>query len=331
MTTRVVLCFPVEPHHVRQMEAVGTDLELVDAGQRRIGDEILRADLFCGHAKVPVPWDEVVRQGRLRWIQSSAAGMDHCLTPEVVASDIVVTSASGLFANQVAEQTLALVLGLIRNLPTSFRQQQAQRFERHATSDLHGRTVGIVGLGGNGRRLVDLFAAFGTRVLATDLLMDHPPAAVEKLYAADQLDLLLPQVDILVLAVPLTAQTHGMIDRQALARLPKGAWLINVARGQVVVEADLVEALQSGHLGGAGLDVTEIEPLPATSPLWEMPNVIITPHMGALSDRRTDDTVDFFCENLRRWRTQQPLLNLVDKKLGFPRQHLDWTKATWRR
>ena len=178
MTTRVVLCFPVEPHHVRQMEAVGTDLELVDAGQRRIGDEILRADLFCGHAKVPVPWDEVVRQGRLRWIQSSAAGMDHCLTPEVVASDIVVTSASGLFANQVAEQTLALVLGLIRNLPTSFRQQQGQRFERHATSDLHGRTVGIVGLGGNGRRLVDLFAAFGTRVLATDLLMDHPPAAV---------------------------------------------------------------------------------------------------------------------------------------------------------
>lgn len=324
MTTRVVLCFPVESHHMRQIADVADDLEVVDAGQGRIAKEILRADLFCGHAKVPVPWADVVREGRLRWIQSSAAGMDHCLTPEVVASDIVVTSASGLFANQVAEQTLALTLGLIRGLPTSLRQQQAKRFERHATCDLHGRTVGIVGLGGNGRRLVDIFAAFGTRILATDWLMEDQPAAVEKVYPADQLDRLLPQVDLLVLAVPLTAHTQGMIDRQALAKLPRGALLINVARGQVVVEADLVEALRSGQLGGAGLDVTEVEPLPETSPLWTMPNVIITPHMGALSDRRTDDTVNFFCENLRRWRAQQPLLNLVDKQLGFPRKKLDW-------
>lgn len=126
------------------------------------------------------------------------------------------------------------------------------------------------------------------------------------------------QVDILFLAAPLTSATRGMIDQQAFDHLKPGALLVNMARGPLVVEADLVRALASGRLAGAALDVTETEPLPASSLLWDQPNVIITPHVAGQSARRIDDMTDFFCDNLRRWLTGQPLANLVDKHLGFP-------------
>jgi D-3-phosphoglycerate dehydrogenase len=270
----------------------------------------------------------------LKWIQSSAAGLDHCLVPEVIASDIQVTSASGLFADQVAEQTLALLLGLLRGLPTFFRAAQRKEFIRRPTLDLHGTTVGIVGLGGNGTRLAQVLRPFRTRLIATDMFPDmwgkfpNLPGNscgksadlphIDNLWPADQLDRLLAESDVVILCVPLNAQTRHMIDAPRLARMKRGAILINVARGEVVNETDLVAAIQSGHLAGTGLDVTEVEPLPASSPLWDLPNVIITPHVGAQSRRRADDTTNLICENLRRYFTGRPLLNLVDKQLGYP-------------
>jgi D-3-phosphoglycerate dehydrogenase len=253
----------------------------------------------------------------LRWIQSSAAGLDHCLTPEVVSSNIVVSGASGLFANQVAEQTLALLLGLLRSLPTFFRAQQKREFIRRPTSDLHGQTIGIVGFGGNGRRLAEVLAAFNTRILATDLFPVDKPACVEALWPADRLDHLLPQCDTVILCVPLTSQTRRFFAAEQFARMKRGATFINVARGECVVENDLIVALRSGHLAGAGVDVTEVEPLPVDSPLWDLPNVIITPHVGAQSYRRVDDTTNLVCENLRRYFHGEPLLHVVDKHLGF--------------
>jgi D-3-phosphoglycerate dehydrogenase len=314
----IVVCYPIEVRHYEQICAAAPGHEVVDAGQERIAAELQAADIFCGHAKVPVPWPEVVRLGRLKWIQSSAAGLDHCLTREVIASDIVVTSASGLFADQVAEQTLALLLGLLRGLPVFFRAQQNREFIRRPTLDLHRTTVGIVGLGGNGTRLAELLRPFRTRLVATDVFADEQPPCVDALWPADQLDRLLAESDIVILCVPLNAHTQGMIAARQFARMKRGAILINVARGPVVVERDLVAALQSGHLAGAGLDVTEVEPLPVESPLWNLPNVIITPHVGAQSNRRADDTTDLVCENLRRYLAGRPLLNLVDKRLGFP-------------
>jgi len=316
---RIVLCYPVEPRHVAQIAAAAGGAEVVNAGQERVAVELPGADIFCGHPKVPVPWDDVVAQGRLKWIQSSAAGLDHCLVPSVVQSDIVVTSASGVLADQVAEQTLALLLGLLRGLPTFFRAQQAKEFVRRPTMDLHRATVGIVGLGRNGRRLVEVLRPFRTRILATDWFPVHKPPGVEELWPPERLPDLLAQSDIVILAVPLTEQTRGMMDRGALAQMKSGAILINVARGPIVVEADMVEALRSGHLAGAGVDVTEVEPLPVESPLWELPNVIITPHVGGQSARRADDMTDFFCDNLARYLAGGPLRNLVDKRLGFPR------------
>ena len=316
---RIVLCYPVSAENVAQIQAAAPHAQIVNAGQERIASELSTADVFCGHAKVPVDWPAAVAAGRLRWIQSSAAGMDHCLVPSVVADDsIVVTSCSGLFANQVAEQTLALVLGLVRSGPAFFRAQQRREFIRRPTSDLHGKTVGILGFGGNGRRLAEVFATFGCRILATDKFPISKPAHVEQLLPADQFVTVLSQSDIVVLCVPLTEETTGMIDAEALSVMQRDALLINVARGPVVREADLVAALEAGRIAGAGLDVTEVEPLPAKSHLWEMPNVIITPHVGAQSAQRVNDTTNLFCENLDRFQRGLALINQVDKRLGFP-------------
>jgi phosphoglycerate dehydrogenase-like enzyme len=318
MSLRIVLCYPIERRHYEEICAAASGHEVVDAGQERIAAELLDADILCGHAKVPVSWPEVVRRGRLKWIQSSAAGLDHCLTPETIAAKILVTSASGLFAEPVAEQTLALILGLLRGLPTFFAAQQKREFIRRPTRDLAHTTVGIVGLGGNGLRIAEVLRPFHTRTIATDMFPDDRPECVDVLWPADQLDRLLAESDIIVLCVPLNDQTRGMIAAPQLARMRPGAILINVARGPIVVEADLVSALQSGHLGGAGLDVTEVEPLPSESPLWTLPNVIITPHVGAQSLRRADNVTHFFCENLRRYVAGRPLINLVNKRLGYP-------------
>jgi phosphoglycerate dehydrogenase-like enzyme len=315
---RIVLCYQHDPCHLEQVRAAAPGHEIIDAGQDRIATELLAADVFCGHAKVPVPWPEVVRRGRLKWIQSSAAGLDHCLTPETIASRIIVTSASGLFAEAVAEHTLALTLGLLRGLPTFFRAQQKREFIRRPTRDLHHAVVGILGLGGNGLRIAQVLRPFRTRIIATDMFPDERPECVDELWPADHLDRLLAESDVVIVCVPLNAQTREMIAAQQLARMKRGALLINVARGPVVVESDLVAALRTGHLGGAGLDVTEVEPLPADSPLWDLPNVIVTPHVGAQSLRRADNTTDLICENLKRYFAGQPLINVVDKRLGYP-------------
>lgn len=315
---RIVLCYPVEPQHIARIQSAWPEAELVDAGQKRIAAELPTADIYCGHAKVPVPWPEVVAGGRLKWIQSSAAGLDHCLVPSVVDSNITVTSASGVLAKQVADQTFALLLGVLRNLPTYFRAQQNREFIRRPTRDLYGTRVGLIGLGGNGRLLARLLKAFDCSVIATDWFPEQKSPFVDEILPADAVDQLLPRVDVLILTAPLTDHTRGLIDARRLRMLPKGAVVINVARGPIVVERDLVEVLSEDHLWGVGVDVTEVEPLSVDSPLWDVPNVIITPHVGGQRASRIDDMTDLFCENLRRFRAGKPLANLVDKQLGFP-------------
>jgi len=315
---KIALCYQTQPEFVKAIQQTAPEAEVIDAGQEGIAEAILDADIFCGHAKVPMPWPEVVQKGKLKWIQSSAAGMDHCLVPEVIASDILVSSASGLFANQVAEQTFSLLLGLIRSLPVFFRAQAVKDYTRRPTHDLHGKTVGIVGLGGNGRRIAEILDAFRTRIVATDLFPYDCPPHVEALWPADRLDDLLAESDVVILTLPLNSSTYHIIDEGRFAAMKQDAWFINVARGPVVKEAALVEALQSKKLLGAGIDVAEIEPLPADSPLWTMENVIISPHVGAQGATRNADATQLFCTNLRRYLDGEPPINLVDKQLGFP-------------
>jgi D-3-phosphoglycerate dehydrogenase len=321
----IVLCYPVESHHLLWLQQAAPGANIINAGQEGIAQEIMNADIFLGHAKVPVDWDTVVKQGRLQWIQSSAAGLDHCLVPSVIESNIPVCSASGLFANQVAEQTFALLFGVLRSMPTFFRQMHTKEFVRRPTNDLHGKTVGIIGLGGNGRRLAQVLAPFRVKILATDYYPENQPPEVHQLLPHTKLHEVASQSDILILTLPLNESTHHCIDGSVLDAMKKGSFLINVARGQVVKEAALIERLQSGHIAAAGVDVTEVEPLPASSPLWTLPNVIITPHVGAQAASRVDDTTRMICANLKRFLAKEPLYNHVDKRLGFPHPSKLWS------
>jgi phosphoglycerate dehydrogenase-like enzyme len=315
---RIVLCYPVEPRHVAAIQSVAPQAEILDAGQERVAAELPAADIFCGHPKVPVPWEEVVARGRLRWIQSSAAGLDHCLVPPVVSSGVIVTSASGVLADQVAEHALGLAIACTRRLPLFLDQQARREFVRRPTRDLTGATVGIVGLGGVGRRLAEVLRPFRVRILATDWFPIRRPEGVEFLGPPSALPDVLAAADVVFLCAPLTEHTRGMIDAAALARMKPGSILVNVARGPLVDEAALAAALSSGHLDSAALDVTPQEPPPATSPLWTAPGLIITPHVAGQSGRRIDAMTEFFCDNLRRYLEGRPLVNLVDKSLGFP-------------
>lgn len=315
---QLVVCYPVEERHLQAIQHAAPDYQLIVADQQTIPDLIHQADVFVGHAKVPVDWDRVAKSGRLKFIQSSAAGLDHCLAPSIIDSPVVVCSASGLFADQVAEQTLALLLGLLRGIPIFYRQQQKHEFVRRPTADLHRKRIGIVGLGGNGRRLAQILEPFRVSIRATDYFPEHKPPQVEELLPHTQLLSLAAWSEILILTLPLNASTLGIIDRKVFSAMPKGSYLINVARGQCVNEQDLIDALESGRLAGAGLDVTAVEPLPAESRLYDQPNVLITPHVGAQSGPRYDDSTRLICENLKRYLAGQTLFNIVDKKLGFP-------------
>lgn len=325
--SRIVLCYPVGENCLRHIEQAAQGAEIVNAGQERIAEELHEADIFIGHAKVPVDWPAVVGRRRLRWIQSSAAGLDHCLVPEVIDSDIVVTSASGLFAPQVAEQTLALLLGLLRGIPTFIQAAGRREFIRRPTDDLRGKTVGIVGFGGNGRQIARVLRPFGVRILATDYFADADAPEADQLLPADDLDVLLGRSDIVILTLPLNTTTRGLMNADRFAAMRTGSYLINVARGPIVVERDLVAALESGRLRATGLDVTEVEPLSPESRLWELPNVLITPHVGAQSQRRVSDTTLLVCENLQRYWEGLPLFNRVDKHLGFPSPDVLWPET----
>ena len=315
---RIVLCYPAESRHIEQIQAVYPDATVVSAGQERIAEELPNADIFCGHAKVPVPWEDTVKAQRLRWIQSSAAGLDHCLVSCVINSEIVVSSASGVLADQVAEHALALATGCSRKIPLFLQQQHRKEFIRRPTRDLTESTILIVGFGGNGQRLAEVLHPLKTKILATDYFPNRPAPLLNYLGGPDELHNLLPQADFVFLTAPLTDQTRKMFDASTLSAMKPGAVLINVARGGLVVEQAVVDALESGHLDSAGFDVTPEEPPAANSPLWTAPGLIITPHVGGQSGKRIDRMTDLFCENIIRYRSGRPLINSVDKKLGFP-------------
>ncbi|MDR3199802.1 MAG: protein kinase [Planctomycetaceae bacterium] len=329
--SNLVVCFkevPVEQTLIDRIHAAWSDVNIINVGQNDVASALMEADYFCGHAKIPVNWDALIQQNRIRWIQSSAAGMDWLLVPSVIQSNITITTASGVLANQVAEHTLSLILAWMRNFSTFHREQydsalpDYRKFLRRPTHDLTGLTVGIVGFGGVGRRLSEVLAPFQTRILATDLYPTEKPPHVSELWSADNLNKLLSESNIVVLCLPLNTQTQELFNIERFKLFRKDALFVNVARGQLVVTRDLVDALKQGLIAGAVMDVTSPEPIPPEHPLWNFyPNVLITPHVGGQSRRRFDDVVDIFTANILRWKKKQPLINFLTpegKQLGFP-------------
>ena len=321
MKKNIVLCFPVQDRHVARIAAAaGDDFHIISADQDTIAEEIFNADIFCGHAKNhQIDWDAVVKAGRLEWIQSSAAGMDHCLTPSVIHSPIHVSSASGVLANQVAEHGMALSLAFLRSLPTFFRAQQKQEFIRRPTMDLYGATVGILGLGGVGRRLAEILSVFGVKIVAVDMFPAEKPACVSELWGPANTDSLFAMCDVVFLCVPLNDDTRHLANAQKFSLMKPSALLVNIARGAIVDTDAMLAALESRQICGAVMDVTDPEPLPKNHPLWNREDVIITPHVGGQCVTRIEDMTRMYCENLRRWRAGEPLINYLSvKSLGFP-------------
>jgi D-3-phosphoglycerate dehydrogenase len=329
---KIVLGYPATSQHIQQIRAVceGNAMDAVaveGVEQNEISTAIFEADIFFGHAKVPVDWARVVELGKLKWIQSSAAGLDHCLHRSVIESEVVVSGASGVFSTQVAETAMSLLLGLMRRSYVFFPAQQKRIFERQPTDDLRGKRIGIVGFGGNGQQIARCLQPFGVKIWATDYFPDsvwlrvdrQQQVEVEQVLPPADLDQMLRQIDVLIVTVGLTEQTRRMIGAEQIGQMRRGSYLINVGRGEVVDEDALVAALGAGHLTAAGIDVAATEPPPAESLLWQLNNLLITPHIGAQSATRNDDVTDLFCRNLQRYFNGNRLINAVDKKLGFPR------------
>ncbi|MGK9149207.1 D-2-hydroxyacid dehydrogenase [Plantibacter flavus] len=231
---------------------------------------------------------------------------------------IEITTASGVHAIPLAEFALAGALHFVKDVPKLRRDQQARHWQRAATGQLAGRRVTVVGVGAMGRNVIRVFDAMGCHVTAVGRAgRDYGLADGVAVSSTDRLALVLPHTDVLVLCCALTPETEGLIDRAALAALPDGAILVNIARGAVVDEDALVQELASGRLAGAALDVVTEEPLAVDSPLWTLDNVLISPHSASTVETENATLTALFVDNLRRWRTGEPLLNRYDPDRGY--------------
>jgi len=272
----------------------------------------------------------LARAPRLNWVHSASAGVERALTPAARGRGLVITNARGVFSRPIAEYVLMMILAVSRRLPGLLELQRERTWQPLEGVELRDVTVGIVGLGSIGRAVGALATAFGCRVVAVRRRAEAgsaPPAdeesrsfgevMLDRVGGPELLPELLRESDYVVLAAPLTPETQNMIDAAALGSMKAGAWLVNVARGGLVDERALLSALRDGRIGGAVLDTFRDEPLPPSSPFYDLPNVIVTPHTSWSSGRVLDRSVALFCDNLRRYAAGEPLLNVVDPTAGY--------------
>ncbi len=253
---------------------------------------------------------------RLKWVHALSAGVENLTFPEIQASDTILTNSKGIHGIPVSEHVFAMMLAFTRGLNLLIRQQQAVKWNRVPTDEIHEKTIGIVGLGSIGREIAKKAKGMGMEVVATKREMTTE-IFVDKLYKPEQLHELLAVSDFVVAAVPLTDNTAGLFTLEEFRAMKPTAYFFNISRGAVVREADLAIALQLGVIKGAGLDVFENEPLPADSPLWAMDNVIVTPHLAAISPYYLDRAVKLFVDNLARYTQSREMFNIIDKTKGY--------------
>jgi phosphoglycerate dehydrogenase-like enzyme len=253
----------------------------------------------------------------LRWVHIAGSGVDRLLFPELVASDVVVTNSRGVFDEPIAEYVLGLVLCFAKDLHTTLRFQDQRRWRHRETERVTGARALIIGTGPIGRAIGRRLTAMGMTVGAIGRTGRPAEADLGEVRPHAELHEALAEADYVILAAPLTDTTRGMIDAAALARMRPTARLINVGRGGLVVEQDLIEALRADRIAGAALDVFATEPLTESSPLWEMPGMIVSPHMSGDAIGWREELVELFTDNLGRYRQGDTLRNIVDKQLGY--------------
>lgn len=312
----VLVLTRIEERHLDEIRAVDPRVRVLTAPDPEL------AQALAAEADVIVAWQipqpVLDHADRLRWIHATAAGVDGLLVPAVVDGRVTLTSSVGIHSTVLPEHVMALLLAFSRRLHVAVRLQSVRRWDRAACvgSEIEGKVLGVLGLGAIGRGLSRRASAFGMRVIGTKRTPEAIPC-VERVLPPEGTDQVLRDSDYVVALLPLTRLTRGLIDARALSLMKRSGVLINVGRGPVVVEEALVAALREGLIAGAALDVFEREPLSPDSPLYDMENVIITPHVSGASPAYFDRAIPLFCENLRRYLAGGPMINVVDAERGY--------------
>lgn len=310
----------VSDEHLEQIRSAAPEAKLIiirnqEEWNRRKAEIAPKVQVLF--ARRPANWFQQLPN--LRWIQQTGAGADWLLqVPRIVESDIILTNTSGSHAIPISEHVLALMLSLSRGICRHIKNQVKHVWDRHGrVFELDGATIGLIGVGRIGEKIAEKAKGLNLRILG---LRRHPERTlpyVSRMYGPEELMELLGLSDWVVIAAALTSETKGMIGEAELKTMKQSAFIINIARGPLIVEHALIDALQQGWISGAGLDVFQNEPLPADSPLWDMDNVIITPHASNFTPHKVKRQISIFADNLQRHQNGQPLLNVVNKQSGY--------------
>lgn len=339
MKHKVLLTQRFTDAQLERLRAVSPDLEIVQKSVREEWDSMDTGALFEGDEEILycfMPPHDLSKAPRLKWVQLHSAGINHLQGHPILQSDVLITTSSGIHAVPIGEFSIALMMALARRIPGMVRTQERgewvrDRWRTFFGTEMHGQTLGVVGYGSIGREAARIAKhGFGMRVLALSRSgerQDHgyvepgvgdPEGKYpDAWFRPEQLQELLAQSDFVLISLPLTPETRGLIGERELRAVKSAAFLVNIARGEIVDEPALVRALKEGWLAGAGLDVFAKEPLPPESELWKLENVILSPHVSAATPHYDDRAVNLFADNLRRYLHGDRLLNLVNRKLAY--------------
>ena len=330
-----ILSARIRPQDLERIQAAAPGSRIVNLSVEGLADgPVDDVEVLLRGWLVAEAFDRLLaRAPHLTWVHSATSGVERALTPAALARDVLVTNARGVFSRPIAEHVLLMILAVSRHLPQLLELQHERTWQPLEGRELRELTIGIVGYGSLGRSVASLASAFGARVIAMRRRAESGAAPggpvddeddgfpfeprLDRVVGPDGLHDLLAASDIVVLAAPLTPATEGFINEAALAAMKRDAWLINVARGRLIDDTALIRALRDNRIGGAALDAFRDEPLPQTSPYWELPNVIVTPHTAWSSARVLDRSIDLFCDNLRRFSRGEALRNVVDPAAGY--------------
>ncbi|HWP61047.1 MAG TPA: D-2-hydroxyacid dehydrogenase [Candidatus Paceibacterota bacterium] len=304
------------PRHADEIQqAAAGKAEVIIASPTEAASHFADAEVI---AAFPTRVPEIAIIPNAKWIHSFSAGVDKILTPRVVASAVLVSNSSGIHATPISEHIIGFMLMWTRRSAAALRNQQAHEWGKDESLDeLREKNILIVGLGEIGMETARIAHAFGTRIKAVSRSPKNKQDFIERIGLQKDLGAMLPEADFVVITLPHTEETHHLFDAKKFALMKKEAVVINIGRGGIINEQDLVDALKNKTIAGALLDVFETEPLPSDSPLWDMEQVIITPHNSGLSQKYMDRAVTLFCKNLRAYLAGEKLPNEVDKKLGY--------------
>ena len=286
------------------------------AATNELDIELADADIVYG---LRLPRDLIVRAPKLKWVQVSSAGVDRFLDDDFRRSPVILTNASGIHATPIGEFVMEQMLMFAKNASFCFALKQQKQWQHYEPSVLRGKTVGIVGLGNIGKEVARLSKAFGMRVVATRRSTPRTQRArnVDLMLPRQELPRLLAESDYVVITLPYTHETHNLFGETELKAMKPSAYLINIGRGGIIDEDILVRALSENWIAGAGLDVFATEPLPPESKLWELPNLLFSPHVSGDMEDYIGHATEVFCKNLRRYLEGKKLFNVVDKQLGY--------------